>query len=189
MAHIKRRKSLTRQTLIRPGYEILKYRTEGTIGYRTIVTDKICTASLHWEYCVLLWRRLTFLGFKDAHMHIHAHARAHTCSRCHTLEHTPTYPHRSTLMFLHTLLLHVRTHTLTLTLAQQYHHTRSHYRGSVSSHFHELEVNKALRIDVAPTNNIIQGVSRFVYFTVDDFPRLCDTKKLPIDLYPIPRNA
>lgn len=47
MAQIVWRKSLTRQMLIRPGYEILKYRTEGKIGYRTLVTDKICTVSLN----------------------------------------------------------------------------------------------------------------------------------------------
>jgi hypothetical protein len=47
MAHIEWRKSPTRQTLIRPGYETLKYRTEGKIGYRTLVTDIICTVSLN----------------------------------------------------------------------------------------------------------------------------------------------
>jgi hypothetical protein len=161
MAHIKWHKSLTRQTMIRAGYEILKYRTEGKIGYWTLVTDNICTASLNWEYCVLLWRRLTFLGFKDAHTHIHACTRTHT--HVHAVTHSNTRPHTLTEAQSRSYAVVARSRSHTHTHTHSHAHT---HRGSVSSHVHELEVNKALRTEVAPTNNSIQGVSWFVDFMI-----------------------
>ena len=193
MSHIKWRKSLTRQTLIRPGYEILKHRAEGKIGYWALVTDKICTASLIWEYCVLFWRRLTFLELKDAHTHIHAHTHVHAVSNTHThTQHAHAHiTHTEVQSRSYTSCCYTITHTHTHSRSHNSIITHAHtHRGSVSIHVHGLEVNKALRTDVAPTNNSIKSVSLFVEFCCRWFPSsFWYKKKLPINLYPISRNA
>jgi hypothetical protein len=97
------------------------------------------------------------------HTFTHTHTHTHTCSHAHAVTHTNTRPHthKQAQSRSYTRCCCTFTLTLTHTLSRSHNSIITHahtHKGSVSSRVHELEVNKALRTDLAPTNNSIQRV-------------------------------